>query len=114
MGPFLQVGGMWDIVQGNGFRVTINITQNQDQLSAFAFVHGSNVHSVKATGFVQGPDFDMTIEWEGGAKGHYTGRLTHGPFTLPPIGFLRGKTVDLTHPGSEATWESEGRVFEVA
>ena len=36
MGPFLQVGGQWDIVQSNGFRVLIDVRQNNDQLSAFA------------------------------------------------------------------------------
>ena len=114
MGPFLQVGGEWDIVQQNGFRVRINITQQEDRLSAFATHSNGSVQSTEAKGFVRGPDFEITITWNNGSKGLYTGRLTHGPFTPPPTGFLKGRTQDLNHPGSQADWESEGRVFQVA
>jgi len=114
MGPFLQVGGEWDIVQSNGFRVRINITQDQDRLSAFASHSNGSVQSSEAKGSVRGPDFEMTITWKNGTKGLYTGTLTHGPFTPPPQGFLKGRTKDLNNPGSEANWESEGRVFQVA
>jgi hypothetical protein len=113
MGPFLQVGGQWDIRQSNGFRVSINITQVGDQLSAFASHSNGSVQSTEAKGFVRGPDFDMTITWDNRTKGHYTGKLTHGPFTPPPKGFLKGHTVDLANPGSQADWESEGLVAEV-
>jgi hypothetical protein len=54
----------------------------------------------------------MTITWDNGTKGLYAGKLTHGPFTPPPQGFLKGHTKDLNNPGSEAGWESDGRVFE--
>ena len=114
MGPFLQVGGEWDIVQRNGFRVRINITQDQDRLSAFASHSNGSVLSTEATGFVRGPNFEMTITWNNRTKGLYTATLTHGPFTPPPQGFLKGHTKDLNHPGSESDWESEGRVFQVA
>jgi hypothetical protein len=114
MGPFLQVGGEWDIVQRNGFRVRITITQDQDRLSAFASHSNGSVQSTAANGFVRGPDFEMTITWNNGTKGLYTARLTHGPFTPAPQGFLKGHTKDLNNPGSEADWESEGRVFQVA
>jgi hypothetical protein len=114
MGPFLQVAGDWDIVQSNGFRVSIRINQDHDRLSAFASHSNGSVQSIEAIGFVQGPNFEMTITWDNGAKGLYTGTFTHGPFTPPPIGFLRGETKDLNHPTSHATWESEGRNFQVA
>lgn len=114
MGPFLQVAGDWDIVQSNGFRVNIRINQDQDRLSAFASHSNGSVQSIEAKGFVRGPNFEMTITWNNGTKGLYTGTLTHGPFTPPPIGFLRGETKDLNHLGSHATWESEGRNFQVA
>jgi hypothetical protein len=114
MGPFLQVGGQWDIVQSNGFRVSINITQVDDKLSAFASHSNGSVQSNEATGFVQGPHFEMTITWNNGTRGLYTAELSHGPFTPPPQGFLKGRTKDLNNPGSEASWESEGRVFQVA
>jgi hypothetical protein len=114
MGPFLQVGGEWDIVQSNGFRVRMNVNQRKDRLSAFASHSNGSVQSTEAKGFVKGPNFEMTIDWDDGSKGHYTGKLAHGPFTPPPQGFLRGDTKDLNNPGSTATWESEGRVFQVA
>lgn len=114
MGPFLQVGGRWDIVQSNGFRVLIDISQVGDQLSARASHSAGRVISRSATGFVRGPQFELTIEWSDGSKGLYTGVLTHGHFTPPPVGFLRGETRDLNNPGSRATWESEGRTFQVA
>jgi hypothetical protein len=56
----------------------------------------------------------MTITWDNGTKGLYTGKLTHGPFTPPPLGFLKGHTKDLNNPGSQADWESDGRIFQVA
>ena len=114
MGPFLQVGGEWDIVQTNGARVRINIVQDQDRLSAFASHHNGSVQSIEAIGFVQGPNFEMTITWDNGTKGFYTGKLTHGPYTPPPLGYLKGHTKDLNNPGTEADWESDGRTFQVA
>ena len=115
MGPFLQVGGSWDMVQSNGFRVAVTITQTDDQLSASATHSGGQVESlVGSTGTVTGPHFDLTINWNNGTRGHYTADLTHGPFTPPPSGFLRGSTQDLDHPTSTATWESEGLVAKMA
>lgn len=109
MGPFLQVGGQWDIVQSNGFRVRISVNQNQDRLTAFA---NGSVQSIEAKGFVRGPDFEMTIAWDNGTKGLYTGKFSHGPFTPPPIGYLKGHTRDLNNPESQATWESDGCIFQ--
>jgi hypothetical protein len=114
MGPFLQVGGRWEMVQRNGFRVLVDIDQYQDRLKAFASHSSGSVQSLEATGFVRGPNFEIVITWNNGTKGKYTGVLSHGPFTPPPIGFLKGDTVDLDHPVSRSTWESEGRVFQVA
>ena len=114
MRPFLQVGGAWDIVQDNGYRVRINIIQDQDRLSAFASHSNGSGQSTEATGFVRGPDFEMTITWDNGTKGLYAGKFSHGPFTPPPLGYLKGRTKDLNNPGSEAGWESEGGVFQVA
>ena len=114
MGPFLQVGGQWDIVQDNGFRVAITINQVEDELSAFASHSGGSVQSTGATGFVRGPNFVLTINWNNGTRGLYTAELSHGPFTPPPSGFLRGVSIDLNHPDSKAGWESEGRTFQVA
>jgi hypothetical protein len=114
MGPFLQVGGRWEIVQDNGFRVLIDVRQDQDRLSAFASHSNGSVQSTDARGFVRGPEFEMTITWNNGTKGLYTGTFSHGPFTAPPLGFLKGHTRDLNNPGSQTTWQSDGRAFQVA
>jgi hypothetical protein len=113
MGPFLRVDGEWDIVQDNGFRVRVIVSQEQDRLSAFASHSNGSVQSTAAAGFVRGPDFDMTITWDNGTRGQYTGHFSHGPFTAPPIGFLKGRTKDLNHPESQAGWFSEGKNFIV-
>jgi hypothetical protein len=68
------------------------------------------VRSKDATGFVRGEDFELTITWDNGTKGKYTGRLEPGFFTAANQGILKGRTVDLNNPGSQADWESE-RVF---
>jgi hypothetical protein len=107
----MRVDGTWDIVQSNGFRVAVNIGQNGDALTVQATHSGGRVHSVDPTsGFVRGTHIDMTITWSDGSKGQYTGDLTPNKFALP--GFrLAGETHDLNHPGSHATWSSEGKDF---
>src|SRR5262249_20306456 len=114
MGPFMDVSGQWDMVQDNGFRVLINVTQTEDQLTATASHSGGQVLSTDATGFVRGPEFGITITWNNGTKGEYTGTFTRGNFDSPPNGFLKGSTKDLNNPGSHAGWFSEGRVFQFA
>ncbi len=111
MAAVLGVGGQWEIVQDNGFRVTVNLTQNGSAVSGSA--HTSTNDSVSLTGNVTATTLDMTIAWKGGAKGQYHGDFAHGPFTPPPIGFLRGTTKDLSDPTSTANWESEGKNFQV-
>jgi hypothetical protein len=107
MGPFLQVGGQWEIIQDNGFRVLIDVVQDGDRLSAQASHSAGSVRSRTATGFVRGPDFEMTIDWTDGTKGLYTGRLTAGPWAPAPGGYLKGETRDLNHPGSRSPWHTE-------
>jgi hypothetical protein len=46
--PLLQVGGQWTIVQTNGFRVPIHVTQTGDQLSAVASHSNGAVQSTAA------------------------------------------------------------------
>lgn len=117
MAQFMDVSGQWDIVQDNGFRVPINVTQTNDQLTATASHAGGptgTVLSTNATGVVRGPEFEMTITWNNGTKGLYTGTFTRGHFDSPPNGFLKGETKDLNNPTSRAGWSSERRVFQFA
>jgi hypothetical protein len=108
----MRVDGRWDIVQSNGFRVPVNITQNGDVLSVQASHSGGSVFSKDPTdGFVSGTHMELTITWSNGTKGKYTGDLTPNKFALP--GFrLVGETHDMNNTASKATWESEGRDFE--
>ena len=108
----MRVDGQWDIVQSNGFRVVVNIAQNGETLAVQASHSGGRVYSQYPTsGLVRGNHIEMTIAWSDGAKGQYNGDLRPNSFALP--GFhLAGETHDLNHPGSSATWSSEGRDFQ--
>ena len=110
-GPYLQVHGTWEMVQKNGFKVLLHVNQDRDLISASASHSNGRVQSLEATGFVRGPNFDLTITWDNNTKGHYTGKWVHGHFTQPPIGYLAGNTVDLINPESQAIWNSEGMNF---
>jgi hypothetical protein len=114
MAIFMRVDGNWDIVQDNGFRVNIRVNQTENRLSASATQIGHNVQSNSAEGFVNGPNFEMTIDWNNGTKGLYTGTLTSGNFDPPGVGHLKGRTKDLNNPGSEAGWFSERIVVRMA
>jgi hypothetical protein len=114
MAAIMDVSGSWDIVQDNGFRVPITVTQTDDRLSATASHSNGQVLSTEATGFVNGPEFQITITWNNQTKGQYNGTFTRGNFDSAPNGFLKGRTKDLNNPGSEAGWFSEGRVFQFA
>jgi hypothetical protein len=108
MRPFLQVGGDWQIIQTNGARVQIHVNQTNDQLEASASHDAGRVLSERAKGHVQGPNFNMTITWDDGTEGCYTGKLKTGVFHRPGEGILEGKTRDLKHPQSTADWHSDG------
>ena len=107
----LQVDGQWEMAQSNGFRVTVNIIQNGTVLDATAHHSGGRVQATEATGFVSGHDFNLTITWDNGSRGQYTALFKQGIGAQGGRGYLDGDTVDLNHPGSHATWQSEGREF---
>jgi hypothetical protein len=112
-GPYMDVSGSWEMVQKNGYRVSLNVRQNRGRITAYASHSNGRVKSEEAKGSVSGPNFELTITWDNGTKGKYTGKLSHGPFTAPPLGYLKGRTVDLNNPGSSSSWESQGKVFRV-
>ncbi|MFJ4206605.1 hypothetical protein ACIP2Y_44350 [Streptomyces sviceus] len=90
--------GNWDVHQTNGATVHMNLDQDHaGNVSGDAFVNG--VHG-GCQGFVRGDDFLVTIEWDNGPKGRYTGHLG---LDLR----LSGETVDINNPGSTATWFSD-------
>ena len=102
MGPFLQVGGQWEIVQKNGFRVLINITQDQDQLSAFASHSNGRVKSEEAKGFVLGPDFEMTI------MGRWYKRPLHRETDTRSVYASSSGIFEGSHQGPEQSWKRVG------
>ena len=117
MGPYLQVAGQWSIRQTNNHIVDINVTQDKDQISAFATHSNGTVKSLNANGHVEGPMFHITIEWNNGTKGQYDGGWKPNRAGMPGAvaegGYLEGTTVDLMHTNVKAGWKSENKVFYI-
>ena len=117
MGPYLQVAGRWSIRQSNNHVVDINVTQDKDQISAFATHSSGRVKSRSARGHVDGPTFHITIEWDNNTKGQYDGEWKPNQAGMPGAlavgGYLEGNTVDLLHPNVTAKWKSENKVFQI-
>jgi hypothetical protein len=78
---FIQVDGQWQIQQENGFIVDVNIEQTNNLLNGFASHSGGTVRSTSVTGSVENEHFDVTINWDNGTNGHYTGDLQPVPLS---------------------------------
>jgi len=110
--PVMPVGGQWDIVQSNGFRVTVNldldgpnITGDGQNITGTARTSGLTSNNV--TGTVNNHHIHLDIPWTpGDSVGSYDGELTPNRFSLPGA-YLNGSTQDKTHLESTATWYSE-------
>lgn len=117
MGPYLQVGGQWFIRQNNGYVVELNVNQDKDQIGAFATHSNGRVKSTQATGHVTSSNFKLTITWNNGTEGEYTGEWkpnrTGMPGALPGGGYLEGNTRDLKNQGSQSGWRSDGKVIYI-
>jgi hypothetical protein len=111
MSVVMNIAGQWQIKQSNGFTVDVSLEQKNDQLTAFCSHSGGKVRSKGASGVVQGDSMILTIPWDNGSRGEYTGRLEKGFFTKVNEGILKGTTKDLDHPSSTASWEVPDRVF---
>jgi len=103
-----DVSGTWEIVQSNGYKVVVEITQQKDgrerpedgDLSGFAHEitpHGTDVSDQLLAGKLDGDSFEIVIDWQNGTKGQYSG-------SFDPIGNLSGVTFDVMHPAAQATW----------
>ena len=101
-----NVSGQWQIRQGNGFFVNVNIAQNGTGLSGSAQCftgEGDDFHevvSMETDGSVSDTHFLFNISWNNGTRGRYSARFE-------PDGTLTGVTVDVMHPESQATWQSD-------
>ena len=68
-----QVGGSWEIVQGNSFRVFLNLTQDQDRVGGSARTGDGSHISSRLEGFVRDNELHLSILWTNGSDGRYIG-----------------------------------------
>lgn len=105
-----RVGGNWEMAQSNGFRVFLNLNQNNDKVTGSAHT-GDNSHvSSHLEGNVIDNEFHLSILWKNGADGRYIGAFKGEGFPAGQ-GVLVGFTGDLAHPESSAKWNSENVIF---
>ncbi|BCI52460.1 hypothetical protein NIIDNTM18_17380 [Mycolicibacterium litorale] len=91
--------GSFVLNQSNGFRVEFPATGQNTSGKAVAYNNRQQVANAgDATAFINGSDVNITIGWEGGAVGRYTG-------TVRENRTVAGQTQDLAN-GSSASWES--------
>ena len=106
-----QVGGNWDIVQNNGFRVFVTLTQDQDKVGGSAKTSDGSHESSRLEGFVKDSELHLSILWKNGRDGRYIGSFKGEGFP-PNQGVLVGFTGDLAHPESSTKWVSENVIFK--
>jgi hypothetical protein len=94
--PGLSADGRWTLYQSNRATVTMNLEQASNGRIYGSARSGGNTGTVKQ-GLVDGNTIFFVIEWWGGPRGRYDGRL--GPDRR-----LSGTTYDLAHPTSQASW----------
>jgi hypothetical protein len=110
-----DVSGSWEIVQSNGYRVALDITQPRETqfgpngpigLLADGLLtgtadeitpKGTDVSRQSLTGELLGDSFEIVVDWHNGSKGQYSGNFD-------PAGHLSGVTFDVNNPKAQATW----------
>jgi hypothetical protein len=111
-----DVRGAWQIVQSNGYRVNVDITQpvevsvepvaGQVRLPTDGVLtgtaheitpHGTDVSQQSLNGQLNGDSFQIVVDWHNGTIGQYNG-------TFDPFGNLSGVTFDTRTPTAQATW----------
>jgi hypothetical protein len=105
-----QVGSNWEIVQDNGFRVFLNLNQNNDRVTGTARTGDGSHVSSRLEGFVRDNELHLSILWKNGSDGRYIGSFKGEGF---PAGqaVLEGFTGDLAHPSSSTRWNSDNVIF---
>ena len=110
--PNWQVGGNWDIVQDNGFRVLVHLTQNKDRVGGSAETADGSHESMRLEGSVTDSELHLSILWKDGkGDGRYIGSFKRKGFPAGQ-GVLEGFTGDLAHPSSSTRWVSENVIFK--
>lgn len=94
--PAFNASGSYQIFQSNSTTVNVNLSQDGSGNLFGSATAGGTVATVE-TGAVDGTSISFILDWNTGSRGRYTGSLGSDRR-------LSGTTVDLTHPGSQATW----------
>ena len=100
-----DVSGKWQMFQGNGFTVNVDLDQADDRVSGSATT-GQSSGTVRNESRVEGREFLLIIGWNSGITGEY-----HGNIGLNNR--MTGIAFDIANPGSQATWHSGDKVFNV-
>ena len=100
--PCSQYGFTGDVSlrQSNGALVSFSSAGPGASGRATATGTGGGPMQGTISGSVQGRYVDLTIRWDSGPIGHYTGLVGYSD------DFAGGDTVDETNPGSTAHWDS--------
>jgi hypothetical protein len=95
-----NIGGLWDILQTNGFAVPINVEPVQPD-GSFTLEAEENQGAVRGTGagHVNGNLVNFIVNWSNGTTGAYNG-------AFDDHGVINGSTFDIKHPQSFAGWHS--------
>jgi hypothetical protein len=98
-----DMSGRWEIVQGNGYNATFDLTQSGNEL------HGTGRYSEARSRSIDGSvgenGFDFTVHWSNGAIGYYAGGFSSDG----GIASQSAYTYDKAHPGHRVYWDAPGR-----
>ena len=106
--------GSWIAIQSNGSKPEFSLQQTETLLQGTAhydYTHkdkcilvacGDDYYTVHGSvdGTITGDSLDVTVYWEDGGVGGYTGKIG-------PTGRMTGTTVDKNNPRNVATWYSD-------
>jgi hypothetical protein len=107
-----NVSGKWEIVQSNGYRVAVDISQPTESPNGLVTLltdgpltgtadeitpRGTDVSHQQLNGQLLGDSFEILIDWHNGTRGQYSG-------TFDSVGNLSGVTFDVNNPTAQATW----------
>lgn len=107
-----RVDGQWSAIQSNGPPPIFTLTQNGTVLlgkaSYAVWTEGGLLEADDLTivfgsvdGTIKGDDFNVTVYWNNGTTGVYTGKVG-------PQGRIEGSAYDKLHPQTTAIWHSDG------
>jgi hypothetical protein len=95
-----DVTGEWIAHQSNGLDVTFVIRPTDGDFTVLDVEASHSGDKAAGKGQVSGDSFLVTVDWERGPVGRYTG-------TFGFDGRVSGATFDMANPSSQATWFSQ-------